>query len=137
MLIERLHEHIIQELQQNARSEQVFVVMAIALNLLAAGVNSVLASVPDKPVTMAVLVITMALVATINFVAFQGLQKGRIAKTKLLQGLVKMYEENQVAQYYDQSLLQIYHARYASYLVGVIATGAASFIIPIVVLAFK
>ncbi len=39
-MIERVHEHIITELQQNTRTDTIFILTAIILNLLALGVNS-------------------------------------------------------------------------------------------------
>jgi hypothetical protein len=137
MILERLHDHIVQELQQNSRSETVFVSMAVALNLITVAVNSGLAAAKDSPAANAVLVVTMALVLVVNWVAYGGLGKGRETKAKLLAGLIKMYEEEGVAKYYDLSLLELYTSRYRFYLVGVIATGVASLIIPVVVLIFK
>jgi len=136
-MIERLHEHIVQELQQNGKSETVFVGMAVTLNLLTTGINSGLASAKDSNVATAVLVVTLALVIVVNWVAFSGLSKGRKAKIKLLTGLMKMYQDQNVAQYYDASLLNDYKARFTQYLIGVIATGAASFAIPLIILAMK
>jgi len=111
--------------------------MAVTLNLLTTGINSGLASAKDSNVATAVLVVTLALVIVVNWVAFSGLSKGRKAKIKLLTGLMKMYQDQNVAQYYDASLLNDYKARFTQYLIGVIATGAASFAIPLIILAMK
>jgi len=43
-MIERVHEHIITELQQNARTDTIFILTAIFLNLTALGVNSCVSS---------------------------------------------------------------------------------------------
>lgn len=43
-MIERVHEHIITELQQNTRTDTIFILTAILLNLIALGVNSGVAS---------------------------------------------------------------------------------------------
>ncbi|MFH0764906.1 MAG: hypothetical protein V2A61_00650 [Calditrichota bacterium] len=137
MLIERLHEHIIQELQQNSKSEMVFISMAVVLNLLTLGVNSGLASAPSTNVIYAILIVTMALVVVVNLVAWTGLRKGREAKLKLLNGLVRMYEEQNIAQYYDNSLLDAYSQRFSQYLIGVFATGIASLVIPVLILILK
>jgi len=42
-MIERVHEHIISELTSNARTDTIFVITAILLNLLSMGINSGLA----------------------------------------------------------------------------------------------
>jgi len=39
-MIERVHEHIMDELRTNTRTDTIFVLTAIALNLLTLGVNS-------------------------------------------------------------------------------------------------
>jgi hypothetical protein len=134
VIIERLHEHIVEELQQNSRSEVVFVGVAIALNLVTMGINSGLASNTDSTSAHAVLVVTMALVLVVNQVVVSGLRKGAEIKTKLLNGLVKMYQDEKVADYYDLSLLDAYKSRFRQYLIGVLATGVASFVVPIIVL---
>ena len=43
-MIERVHEHIIGELGTNARTDTIFVITAIILNLVTLGINSGLAS---------------------------------------------------------------------------------------------
>jgi len=134
MIIERLHEHIVEELQQNSRSEVVFVGVAIALNLVTMAVNSGLASADDSTSARPVLVVIMALVLVVNQVVVAGLRKGAEIKTKLLNGLVRMYQDEKVADYYDLTLLDAYKSRFRQYLIGVLATGVASFVVPIIVL---
>lgn len=43
MIIEQVHNHIISELQQNARTDKVFILTAIFLNLISLGINSAIA----------------------------------------------------------------------------------------------
>ena len=42
-MIERVHEHIIGELGTNTRTDTIFVLTAIFLNLITLGINSVIA----------------------------------------------------------------------------------------------
>jgi len=136
MILEKLHDHIIQELQQNSKAETVFVVMAVFLNIVAMAVNSGLAS-GGEGASIPVFFVLLALVLVINGIAYGGLKKGDESKHKLLAGLVKLYEEQGVSQYYDKSLLDIYKSRYIQYLIGVIATGAATIIVPVIVLTMQ
>ena len=46
-MIERVHEHLLGELKQNTRTDIVFVLTAILLNLLVLGVNSAVGSMED------------------------------------------------------------------------------------------
>ena len=39
-MIEYVHKHIVTELQQNTRTDIIFIITAILLNLLALGINS-------------------------------------------------------------------------------------------------
>ena len=88
-MIERVHEHIIAELQQNARTDTVFILAAILLNLLTLGVNSGVASGRDNDLTMWIVFFTfISLVIVVNFVAEIGLIKGRQTRMKLLDGLL-------------------------------------------------
>ena len=132
-MIERVHEHIITELQQNARTDTIFVLTAIALNLLALGVNSgVAASNGDTTVTI-VMFTFVALVVVVNFVAEVGLLRGRQTREKLLNGLLRMYKDQSVEGYYDPSLLSNYNTRYNLFMLVVLFTGLVAIIVPFIV----
>ena len=90
-MIERVHEHIITELQQNSRTDTVFVLTAILLNLLTLGINSAVASGSDKDATTWIVFFTfVCLVIVVNFVSEVGLLKGKQTRIKLINGLLKM-----------------------------------------------
>jgi len=134
-MIERVHEHIVAELQQNARTDTVFILAAILLNLLALGVNSGVASGRDNDTTMWVVFFTFfCLVIVVNFVAEVGLIKGRQTRIKLLNGLLKMYKDQKVDGYYDASLLSNYNTRYNLFLLTVVVTGLIALIVPLVLI---
>ena len=134
-MIERVHEHIVAELQQNARTDTVFILAAILLNLLALGVNSIVASGRDKDATMWIVFFTFVfLVIVVNFVAELGLIKGRQTRMKLLSGLLKMYKDQGVDGYYDASLLSNYNTRYNLFLLTVVVTGLIALIVPLVLI---
>ncbi|MFC2067161.1 hypothetical protein ACFLUO_08990 [Chloroflexota bacterium] len=134
-MIERVHEHIIAELQQSARTDTVFILAAILLNLLTLGVNSGVASGRNNDVTMWVVFFTfVCLVIVVNFVAEIGLIKGRQTRMKLLNGLLKMYKDKGVDGYYDSSLLSNYNTRYNLFLLIVVVTGLIALIVPLVLI---
>jgi len=135
-MIERVHEHIITELQQNTRTDTVFVLTAILLNLLALGINSAVASGSDKDATTWVVFFTfVCLVIVVNFVSEVGLLKGKQARIKLISGLLKMYKDQGVEGYYDASLLSSYATRYNLFLLVVIVTGLIAIIVPLILIA--
>ncbi len=134
-MIERVHEHIVAELQQNARTDTIFILAAILLNLLALGVNSGVASGRENDVTMWIVFFTfVSLVIVVNFVAEIGLIKGRQTRTKLLNGLLKMYKDKEVDGYYDASLLSNYNTRYNLFLLTVLVTGLIALVVPLVLI---
>jgi hypothetical protein len=134
-MIERVHEHIVAELQQNARTDTIFILAAILLNLLALGVNSGVASGRDNDATMWIVFFTfVCLVIVVNFVAEVGLIKGRQTRMKLLNGLLKMYKDQGVDGYYDSSLLSNYNTRYNLFLLIVVVTGLIALIVPLVLI---
>ena len=134
-MIKRVHEHIIAELQQNTRTDTIFILTAILLNLLALGINSAVASNSDRDATTWIVFFTfVALVIVINFVVEIGLIKGKQTRIKLINGLLKMYKDQGVEGYYDASLLSNYTTRYNLFMLVIIFTGLISIIVPFVLL---
>ena len=132
-MIERVHEHIVTELQQNTRTDTIFVLTAIVLNLLSLGVNSIVATLSEDTTTTVVMFTFVALVLVVNFVVEIGLIRGRQTREKLLSGLLKMYKDQGVEGYYDRSLLSNYNVRYNLFMLVVLFTGLVALIIPFVV----
>ena len=132
-MIERVHGHIVTELQQNARTDTIFVLAAIALNLIVLGANSITAAMNGGTTTLIVMFTFVALVLVVNVVAEIGLIRGRQMRIKLLNGLLKMYKDQGVEGYYDPSLLSNYNTRYNLFMVAVLFTGLVALIVPFIV----
>ncbi len=132
-MIERVHEHIIGELNTNTRTDTIFVLTAIILNLVTLAINSAVASGRGAENTI-VMVIFVALIIAVNFVAEEGLIRGRMMRQKLLSGLLKMYKDQGVEGYYDSSLLSDYRVRYNLFLSVVLFTGIIAVVIPFIIL---
>lgn len=134
-MIQRVHEHIIAELQQNTRTDTVFILTAIFLNLLALGINSAVAGGADKEATTWVVFFTFIfLVIVVNFVVEIGLLKGKQTRIKLITGLLKMYKDQGVDGYYDASLLSNYNTRYNLFLLVVVVTGLIAIVVPLILI---
>jgi len=134
-MIERVHEHIIMELQQNTRTDTIFILTAILLNLLTLGINSAVATAANQEATTWTVFFTfVALLIVVNFVAELGLLKGKQTRTKLLNGLLKMYKDQGVEGYYDTSLLSNYNTRYNLFLLAVVFTGLVAIVVPLVLI---
>ena len=132
-MIEQVHKHIIAELHQNTRTDIIFIITAIFLNLLALGVNSGMAeSSRDNTDFFIIMFIIVALVLVVNTIVIIGLLKGKQTRSKLIGGLVKMYEDQNVSGYYDKSLLVNYNTRYNLFILTVVFIGTIAIAIPFI-----
>ena len=132
-MIERVHEHIVGELGANTRTDTIFVLTAIFLNLVTLGINSGIASSNGSGTQTIVMFTFVALIVVVNFVAEIGLIRGRQMRKKLLNGLLKMYKDQGVEGYYDPSLLGDYRTRYNLFMLTVLFTGLIAIIIPFII----
>ncbi|MFH0914309.1 MAG: hypothetical protein V1849_03355 [Chloroflexota bacterium] len=134
-MIERVHEHIIGELNTNTRTDTIFVLTAIILNLITLGINSGIAASArnSQDNTSTIVMFTfVALLIVVNIVAEIGLIRGRLMRKKLLDGLLKMYKDQGVEGYYDTSLMGDYGTRYNLFMLTVLFTGLIALIIPFI-----
>ncbi len=131
-MIERVHEHMVGELNTNARTDTIFVLTAVVLNLITLAINSAVSSGDETTVTV-VMITFAAMIVVINLVAVVGLVRGRQMRTKLLDGLMKMYRDQKVEGYYDASLIGDYKIRYSLFMLVVLFSGAVALVIPFVI----
>ena len=132
-MIERVHEHIISDLRANTWTDIIFVLTAIILNLLTLGINSGVAAGGEGGITTIVMFTFVFLLIVVNLVVEIGLIRGRQTRIKLLNGLLKMYQDQGVEGYYDSSLLSDYSTRYNLFMLAVLATGLVALIIPFMI----
>ncbi|MBN1376104.1 MAG: hypothetical protein JXA01_08125 [Dehalococcoidia bacterium] len=133
-MIERVHEHLIGELNTNTRTDTIFVLTAIILNLISLGINSGIASGRDNNSTSTIVMFTfVVLILVVNFVAEIGLIRGRLMRKKLLDGLLRMYKDQGVEGYYDASLISDYKMRYNLFMLTVLVTGIIAIVIPFII----
>ncbi|HAQ18651.1 MAG TPA: hypothetical protein DCR40_05365 [Prolixibacteraceae bacterium] len=132
-MLEHVHKHIISELQQSAKTDIIFILSSIVLNLITLAINSgsVEKSRTDETI-LVVMFIFVGLVILINVVAIIGLLKGKQTRTKLLNGIITMYKDQHVDKYYDESLLSSYSVRYNLFIMVVVCTGIIAIIVPFV-----
>jgi len=134
-MIEQIHKHLVSELQQNTRTDTIFIITAILLNLLSLGINSAMAGESREDTSLfLVMFIMVALVIVVNVVVITGLIKGKQTRGKLTNGLIKMYKDNNVDKYYDSSLLLNYNTRYNLFMLVVVFTGLIAMIVPLVLI---
>jgi hypothetical protein len=132
-MIEQIHKHIISELQQNTRTDTIFILSAITLNMITLGINSGMVSNSRTDNSLVVVMfLFVVLIVLVNIVVIIGLIKGRQTRVKLVSGLLKMYKDNNVDKYYDETLLGNYNIRYNLFIMVVIFTGIIAIAVPFV-----
>ena len=135
-MIEKLHEHIIDELRTNARTDTVFSLSSILLNFIALAINWAVTDSDETLQSAAIVTFTLfvVLVLVVNTVAVLGLARGRQTGGKLLNGLLKLYKDQNVEGYYDPSILAAYNQRYLLFIIAVAATGFIAIAVPVVMM---
>jgi hypothetical protein len=132
-MIEHVHNHITSELQQNTRTDIIFILTAILLNLITLAVNAGLAEKSrTENSTLIVMFLFVFLIVLVNIVVIIGLIKGKQTRTKLVHGLMTMYKDQNVDKYYDESLLGNYSVRYNLFILVVVCTGIIATLVPFV-----
>jgi len=121
-------------LRADARTDTVFILTATLLNLIALAVNSIVAGEDPEASMYIVFALFAALVIVVNTVVVLGLRRGRQTRRKLLSGLLRMYADHNVADYYDASILESYDTRYNLFTIAVLFTGGVSIAVPTVLL---
>ena len=132
-MIEYVHSHITKELEQNTKTDIIFILTAIILNLVTLAVNSGLVEKSrTESSSLAVMFVFVFLIVLVNLVVIIGLLKGRQTRMKLVNGLIKMYRDKDVAKYYDETLLGNYNVRYNLFIMVVVCTGVIATIVPFI-----
>ena len=132
-MLEHVHNHIIKVLEQNTKTDTIFILTSIALNLVTLAVNSGLVEKSrTESSSLAVMFMFVALIIVVNLVVIIGLLKGRQTRLKLTRGLITMYRDKEVSKYYDESLLGNYNVRYNLFILVVVFTGLIAIIVPFI-----
>ena len=132
-MIEYVHTHITAEMQQNTRTDIIFILTAILLNLITMAINSGLVEKSrTETSSLVVMFVFVFLIVLVNIVVIIGLIKGRQTRMKLINGLIAMYRDQNVAKYYDESLLHNYNVRYNLFIMVVVCTGIIATIVPFI-----
>ena len=132
-MIEHVHDHIISELNQNTKTDTIFIIAAILLNFIVLGINAGIAEKQNPEESdLLVMIIYATLTLVVNIVAIFGLNKGKQNRLKLTNGLLKMYKDQNVDGYYDQSLIKGYTVRYNLFTLVVVFLGLISIVVPFI-----
>jgi hypothetical protein len=129
-MLDKVHAHILDELKINARTDTIFILSAIIINFTTLAINAAVSNSSENNIIImfcfVILTIVVCLVSEI------GLIRGRQASAKLINGLIQMYKDNGVAQYYNPSLLKHYKLRYNSFIIVILVTGIIAIVVPFI-----
>ncbi len=135
-MLKEIHAHMVNELQQNSRTDTVFVVAAIVFNLVVLGINWGVASEASKNANPGEsdLILGLLIFGTllINTFSVRALLAGKTTRNRLVSGLRQMYVDNDVAQYYSEELLKSYQARYTLFSLTLGVTGLLAIVVPLI-----
>jgi hypothetical protein len=140
-MLERLHEHIVNELGQSSRTDTIFVAVSILFNLIVLGINSAASASAAASRTYGayslaadtVLAVFVVMTLLVNVIVVAGLLVGRQTRGKLLAGLVAMYADNQIDKYYDRSLVSNYGTRYLLFGAVIFLLAFTAIVVPLII----
>ncbi len=134
-MIERVHEHVVSELQQNARTDTVFVITAVAFNLVVLGISWAVAGTSrgqQRGESLDwILGLLVLITFLINFLAVRALAAGKRTRLTLLKGVMEMYRDQGVERYYDVGLLENYAVRYRLFTWVIVSLALVSIGVPL------
>lgn len=146
---ERIHEQISHELKMATRLDLKIVVIDIVVSLILFFVAMGFASSTVGSITQSltggsrsatfhvapaiIMFVCVLTILAINWFSIRVLLKNKKQRARLNEGLMKLYKEEMVDQYYDGSIFTSYETRYNLFAVMIGAIGAMSIIAPLVI----
>jgi len=136
-MLDKVHDHIVSELGQSSRTDTIFVVTTVIFNLIVLGINTgVSAAAADSDTSFVmdlVLAVFIAMTVLMNGIAVVALTLGRRTRSLLLEGLVSMYRDHDIAQYYDPSLVSNYGVRYMLFAGVILTLALTAILVPLII----
>ena len=153
---ERIYEQISKELKLATRIDLVTVIVAVAVVLmifpvamifaassvgsiasgLTNGISGALANMRSATFNTTptiIMFVCILVILAITCYAARTLLNNKKQRVKLNEGLMKLYKDEGVDQYYDGSIFKSYEARYNLFTVIITAVGALSIIVPLII----
>jgi hypothetical protein len=93
---------------------------------------------PDFNISPTIIMfVTLIIILVINWYTIRTLLKNKAQRSKLNEGLMKLYKDEAVDQYNDGSIYKTYEARYSLYTVIMGSVMALSIIVPLIIFINK
>ncbi|MHB8104211.1 MAG: hypothetical protein ACYDG5_01535 [Dehalococcoidales bacterium] len=145
---ERIHEQISHELKQATRLDTKIAVITIVVSLIMFTIAMIFAYGSTGTITgilggtrgtvfhtapTIIMFVSILAILAINWYSIRTLLNNKKQRAKLNKGLVKLYKDEDVAQYYDASIFKGYETRYNLFAIILTAVAAVSVITPLVI----
>ncbi len=144
-----LHQQVSNEFQQANRLDTKISVIAIVVTLIffttamvfamsstgsvAAGLFGLSKTVVFNVANTIIMCVSILAAAAVTVFSVTTLLQNKKQRAKLNKGLVKLYKDEGVSQYYDGSIFKGYETRYNLFAIILISVGAVSVIAPLVI----
>jgi energy-coupling factor transporter transmembrane protein EcfT len=145
---ERIHEQISHELKQATRLDTKIAVIAIVVTLIlftiamifafstTGSITGILGGIKATVFNVAptiIMFVSLLAIAAVNWYSVRTLLQNKKQRAKLTKGLMKLYKDEGVAQYYDGSIFKSYETRYNLFAIILTSVAAVSVIAPVVI----
>jgi hypothetical protein len=97
------------------------------------GVAGEAASANANPSNDLILLVFIIMSLMVNGIAVTALNFGKKNREKLIRGLLDMYQDNDVAKYYNESLMAGYGKRYLLFTGVIICLALTGIIVPLII----
>jgi hypothetical protein len=128
-MIEKVYDHIILELKENGKSNNVYFIISTLFNITILIINS---AVQSDMKFLPVFIIFSILLVIVNLSSIVIIIKVKTIRVQLLKGLQKLYIDQNVSGYYDENILGNEKTKMNMMLLIITFTGLTSIITPII-----
>jgi amino acid transporter len=84
-----------------------------------------------------IMFVSLAVIIIINWYGVKVLLRNKAQRSKINEGLLNLYKDEGIDQYYDGSIYKSYESRYSLFAVILGAVGAISIIVPLIIFIDK
>ena len=131
-MLERVHAHLLSELERASRADTIFVVAAVTFNILVMFINWTQAEgISDGRGNVPVYLLFVAGSLLVSATALLALINSRRSCDKFHSALAELYRDSGVAKYFPETASALGHKRFWLNLVVVAATGLLSILVPL------
>jgi len=134
-MLTQLHDHMVGEVQQSARTDTVFFITGVIFNLVVLGVNWAVAQPHNgghSATNDAILAVLIVVTLGVNALSLRALSSGKDRMQRLLSGLAAIYADAGVEKYYDPALRASYRSRYTAFMGVLSLLAAAALVVPLI-----